>query len=121
MLAPAGLLYWYTTSAILAILTLFNIINRLASLRDDSPVSDVDEKVELSENTPPSRPARLCSAARTAYSRHILLSELSIPGWRAGRMRMERIAGTEAFWTVGYTIGVMIISFTGSELPSSLS
>jgi hypothetical protein len=161
MQGPEGLLYWYTTSAILAILTIWNGLSKLAvwyGRRRESVLHAVGdgmakgtvqgpngaETVALptltseplarrpsSTHDPLSTAAKMDEEAgvQTRYKRQlgpalsmawnkwVLLAEVPVPSWdgRKKRIRLGKIAGTEAFWNMAYGAGVVVLSFQNSE------
>lgn len=147
LLAPAGYLYWYTTSVILFILTLFNIIFKvynhysiisrpteltalpisrrtLKSSHSDPTASSLYAKSRVEEATcydqRRSIPYRLARVVITGYNRYFGLTSVTLPGiCVCSTKKWIGISSEELAWTVGYAVGVMLLSFWGCELSSS--
>jgi hypothetical protein len=136
----AGLLYWYTTSAVLGLLTIINIISKLwaaFSARRRSPSSADIASLAPRRASIPGIDLEKASAAAiyareqtrkaslfqrtlrvgsTIWMRYILLSDLPLPAAPWIRRKAARLPATELSWTLGYTTGVLMLSFYGSEL-----
>ena len=137
--APVGFLYWYTTSIILALLTLYNILTRLhryftPAKRCAPPtftmlppsvtnVSSAPGSIRelLEEGGPAWRKLGFFSRSRRVLrvvtEKYITLTSLSLPRlWsRTQRKPASSIQTIQLAWNVGYTVGVLVLSFWGSE------
>ena len=135
---PEGYLFWYTTSAILGILTLINIISitiRYIARRSysslpliESTPSSPDHSSRsgsLSEKDPEnvrttrklSKAQRFSRAFTLCSDKFIGLSTIPIPRyrWWIKRKPGNSVATVEFIWTLVYTLGCLILSFTGSK------
>ena len=142
MSQPVGYLFWYTTSVILGILTLLNIITialrhlaRRARSQSNSQLttpeldsacsspttsssSDVSKDVErVSVVRKLGAGERLGRAVMLGMDKYIGLSAVPLPKlrWWVKRAPKSSVATTEVIWTVLYTLGCLILSFYGSE------
>ena len=136
---PEGYLFWYTTSAILGLLTLINIISitiRYIARRSGSTLpllesapSSPDHSSRsgsLSEKDPEniritrqlSKAQRFSRAFTLCADKFIGLSTIPLPRlrWWIKRKPGKSIATTEFIWTFVYTLGCLVLTFTGSEL-----
>lgn len=148
---PVGYLYWYTTSAILGILTLINIGSHIVHIiftkrhvapevlppivaGTESPSSDITavemsivEKGEAAPAVPSRAPGsvrRLCRAAVTGWNKYAMLTAVRIP--TTNQLRKKRAAKaymptSEVAWTLGYLVGCLVLTFYGSERRSLVS
>ena len=140
---PTGYLFWYTTSAILGVLTIINIFcitlryfglkSRAASLpqvesapsspdtssRSGSIVEKDAENLRLVRRLGPVE--RFSRVFNMAFSKFIGLSTIPLPKlrWWNKRKQGSSVATTEFAWTIVYTLGCLLLSFYGST--SSIS
>jgi hypothetical protein len=135
---PEGYLFWYTTSAILGILTLINIVSitiRFIARRSysalprlESTPSSPDHSSRsgsLSEKDPEnvrttrklSKAQRFSRAFTLCSDKFIGLSTIPLPRYRWWNKRKpgNSIATTEFIWTIVYTLGCLVLTFTGSK------
>lgn len=135
---PEGYLFWYTTSAILGLLTLINIISiaiRYIARRSfstlpllESAPSTPDHSSRsgsLSEKDPENirttRQLSKCQRFGRAFTlcsdKFIGLSTIPLPRlrWWIKRKPGNSIATVEVLWTLVYTVGCLVLSFTGSK------
>lgn len=135
---PEGYLFWFTTSAILGVLTIINIFcitlryfglkSRAASLpqlesapsspdtssRSGSLVEKDAENLRLVRRLGPV--GRLSRVFNMAFSKFIGLSTIPLPKlrWWNKRKQGSSIATIEFAWTIVYTLGCLLLSFYGS-------
>lgn len=119
----AGLLYWYTSSGILGLLTVLNIASRVYSRfcqrnsrRGDRVSAHDNEKVSsaIESRWSTGGMRRFMDTLHTAWTRYIILSDFPFPTPPWAR-HSRHIAGTELGWSAGYTAGVLVLSFYGSK------
>jgi len=141
----AGLLCWYTSSAVLAILTLINIVSKLyrhvvrptrSSAGGDRPTEKIEprpsptpssssdqqeKKLDTESQATKYRPlgsySRLCRAAWTAGEKYLYLTSLPLPKFPfwAKAMAPKSVPTSEVIWSGGYTTAVLLWSFYGSR------
>jgi len=135
---PEGYLFWYTTSAILGVLTLINIISitiRHIARRTYSSLPLIESAPStpdhssrsgsLSEKDPEtvqttrklSKAQRFSRAFTLCSDKFIGLSTIPYPRyrWWNKKKAAHSIATVEFIWTLLYTLGCLILSFAGSK------
>lgn len=135
---PEGYLFWYTTSAILGLLTIINIISisiRYIARRSFSSLPQIESAPStpdhssrsgsLSEKDPEnvrttrqlSKAQRFSRAFTLCSDKFIGLSTIPLPRlrWWIKRKPGNSIATVEFLWTFVYTLGCLVLSFTGSK------
>lgn len=144
---PVGYLYWYTTSVILALLTLLNVVSiviqyttrraRSAGIKTTTPELDsacssptTSSASSLSKDVEDAGIVRKLGtgerfgrAFTSAADKYVGLSAMPLPKlrWWIKRASPSSVATTEVVWTVVYTLGCLILSFYGSELSLSFT
>lgn len=134
--APVGHLYWWTSTAVLAILSLVNLVAiirrwfilRRRPVREDSCTAlprrgtertqallqdDREKKVLLSRS---SRAARYFAALGSLADRTIFLASIPTPTFSLLRRgHINHVPVVEVFWTTAYAAGVFCLSLYGSK------
>jgi hypothetical protein len=138
--APVGYLYWYTTSIILALLTLLNAVNHIyryitrPSSTPSAPLTAMPSptktfssaaSLESGRSQRPQLSAldRAARAARVVAEKCVILTALPLPNlrfWIKQRTAKSSISTAELTWQVCYVLGVLVLSFAGSELVSAV-
>jgi hypothetical protein len=115
-----GLLYWYTTSAILAFLTVIHFTNLAfryytRAVAPAPPRREVESQVRVKSSTL----RRFSSATLIAYEKYVLLTALPLPRWRLRWWIQAKgrnlLPTSELVWTFGYALGCLVLCFYGSE------
>jgi hypothetical protein len=144
---PEGYLFWYTTSAVLGLLTLSNIasitlrwitqrsdakrtLSQLASApsspttssRSGSLTSKEIEDARVGSGRQLSTTQRFSRAFVMGADKFIGLSTVPLPRlrWWVKRKQGNSIATVELAWTLVYSLGCLILSFYGSRSFSRL-
>lgn len=147
---PVGYLFWYTTSVILGILTLINIVSitirhlarraksqpgsnpQLTSTDLDStcssPTTSSHTDSNASKDVESVRIVRRLGAGQRfgravtlGMDKYVGLSAVPLPRIRWWVKRpTNSVATTEVVWTIVYTLGCLILSFYGSKSPPIL-
>lgn len=135
--APVGLLYWYTTSVILAILTLVNILGHLYAFltrpsRNDqstlplpvtaptegSPSTTMDSKhVDKSIDARLTLHIRIGRTVKLVFEKYILGTALPLPALRFWVKRAAKASTptSELGVSIAHAAITLILSFWGSE------
>lgn len=133
---PVGFLYWYTTSIILGILTLLNILTKLYSYFTrptegsttpltciPAPVISQISQDSDSEASKPVKPelgtlSRATRAAKVLAEKYVVLTALPLPKlrWWIKRAAKSSVPTSELAWQGGYVIGILVLSFWGGAL-----
>ncbi|WVQ72001.1 hypothetical protein IAR50_001545 [Cryptococcus sp. DSM 104548] len=108
--APVGYLYWYTTSIILFILTLYNVLYKLFHLARSRGFINTASSHD-------SRMGRIWRTGRALMDKYLLLTGIPRPPlmfWRRRRSKWQVLPTTQVFWRVGYTAGFLVLAFYGT-------
>ncbi|KAK4686608.1 hypothetical protein P7C73_g3519, partial [Tremellales sp. Uapishka_1] len=131
---PVGYLYWYTTSIILFLLTLLNLLSiavrhfsRPASKKvvDSLPTisstpAEVFSVYSKSSETPARKLGALTRCGRTtiaALEKYFALTAIPLPRvqWWRKRRAARTLPTTEVTINLGYILGVLVLSFYGAS------
>ncbi|ODN90700.1 hypothetical protein L198_06016 [Cryptococcus wingfieldii CBS 7118] len=105
--APVGYLYWYTTSIILFILTLYNVLYKLFHHARSKGFIRTASSHD-------SRIGRVWRTGRALVDKHVLLAGIRRPPlkfWKKRPSKWQIMPSTEVWWRVGYSVGFLVLAF----------